>query len=39
MALFTKEINGVIITENDEPVKVELNLVECMRGKTKSKRP
>ena len=39
MALFTREINGVVITENDEPVIVEINTEECMRGRLKSKKP
>lgn len=30
MALFMKAINGVIITENDEPVTVEITAKDCL---------
>lgn len=33
MALFTKDIKGIIITDNDEPVRVEINIEDCLRGR------
>ena len=39
MALFTKQISGVVITENDDPITTEITIREALKGRKKSRKP
>ena len=39
MALFTKDIEGIVIEDTDEPIKYNIDISEPFKGRSKNRKP